>query len=289
MTELLLSVRCPAEATAALRAGVRALDLKDPAAGPLGRPAPGTVGRVLEALPGRDPPSAAQEGLWVSVALGELGDGALGDGEAAACALEYRAVAGRVSAFKVGLAGEVGRPWGRRLSELRGALRRLAPGAALVPVAYADRHAARSPDPGEVLAFAAAEGWPLVALDTFLKDGRTARHHLGDRRLASWVAGARAQGVEVGVAGSLGIEDVRVVAAWSPRLVAVRGAACRGGHRQGGLDPARVRALLEAVRQGVIPIAADALSGLSAGEDALSARPGSAAADSVSSRRPRLS
>ena len=63
MAQLLVSVRSPAEAVAALEGGAALVDIKEPAHGALGRAADALVAAILKTVAGRRP---------VSAALGEL-------------------------------------------------------------------------------------------------------------------------------------------------------------------------------------------------------------------------
>ena len=64
--------------------------------------------------------------------------------------------------------------------------------------------------------------------------------HLGLERLARFVADGKALGMLVGLAGSLGEEDVPRLAPLGADYLGFRGALCRGG-RDGSLDIERVR------------------------------------------------
>src|SRR5690242_4202542 len=65
MAHLLVSVRSPAEAVAALEGGAALIDVKEPSRGPLGRADEDTITAIVQTVAGRRP---------VSVALGELLD-----------------------------------------------------------------------------------------------------------------------------------------------------------------------------------------------------------------------
>lgn len=206
-SRLLVSVRSADEALAALAGGADLIDVKEPARGSLGRAPDATIAAVVAAVAGRVP---------VSAALGELyRDGPSG-------------VPAGVSYVKWGLAGAAGRPdfpslW---LAERD----RLPPGVTPVAVAYADWHRAEAPDPVAVAGF----GFPVLLIDTFVKDGTGLRDHLDEipqppSRLA--------------LAGSLDGGAIGGLSRLRPDWFAVRAAACADGDRGGPIDPDRVRRL----------------------------------------------
>lgn len=210
---LLVSVRDAAEARAALDGGAAIIDVKEPANGPLGRPATAVVEAVGRVVVGRRP---------LTVAGGELAETGFG-GEA-----DWRAVVAGAAGVKVGLAGAADDP--RWEDRLRRWFARQPPTVARVAVAYADWPLARSPHPGEVIDAASRLGCTAVLIDTFDKGGPGLFTGCCDPNApAGWVATARQAGLRVAVAGRLGLEGI--AAAWNlePDVVAVRSAVCSGG------------------------------------------------------------
>ena len=63
-----------------------------------------------------------------------------------------------------------------------------------------------------------------------------------------WLERIRDSGRLIALAGSLDVASVHRLAALKPDIIAVRGAACRGGDRLAAIDPTRVARLAEAVR-----------------------------------------
>src|SRR3954470_4620942 len=111
MTALLVSVRNAAEAEEAIAGGAAIIDVKEPSRGPLGRADLATMNRVVAAVAGRRP---------VSAAGGELHE-AFG-----------RGIAAGISWVKVGLADAASlRDWRRNLREMRARTERR-PGARFV-------------------------------------------------------------------------------------------------------------------------------------------------------------
>ncbi len=220
MAGLLVSVRSPEEALAAVAGGASVIDVKEPGRGPLGRSDPDTW-RAIRAVVPRSIP--------VSVALGEIGEfEGVPPGS-------FEGIAFR----KLGLAG-AGDGWIGRWA----AIRRAHPGpTAWVAVAYADWQAARAPAPDEVLGAALeAPGCAGVLVDTW--DKTRPAWQDGPEPWAGWIARARAGGRFVALAGGLDLASIARLAPLRPDLFAVRGAACLGSDRLGRVDRDRVAVLV---------------------------------------------
>lgn len=213
---LLVSVRDADEARAAVAGGADIIDVKDPAAGALGR-ARDTVMRDIAAAVANVTP--------LSVALGELHDSPAVPPVAAQWA-------------KVGLAGcRTDAGWREAWLGLRSRLG----GIDLVAVAYADADRAAAPAVADVVAFARAHGVATLLIDTLVKDGTTLLDWLPSSELTALAAQVRDRGMALALAGALRPELLHQVAGVAD-IVAVRGAACGGG-RSGRVDAERVRRL----------------------------------------------
>jgi uncharacterized protein (UPF0264 family) len=231
---LLVSVVDAAEARLAVAGGVDIVDVKNPAEGSLGAPAPGILAQVRDEVPAELP---------LSVAIGDLpslpGTAALAALGAARCGATY---------VKVGLWGPSTRE--EAVAVLRAVRDAVGGAAAVIAGAYAD--AARVPrgplPPGELVAAAREAGVDGVLLDTAIKDGRGLLSWLGAGALAGVVADAHAAGLEVALAGELRAEDLPAIRATGADIAGVRSAVCRDGKRAAALEPARVAALRELVR-----------------------------------------
>lgn len=231
-TGLLVSVRSAAEARLAEAGGASVIDVKEPAEGSLGR-APLTVWRDVRRW--------VSSRLPVSVALGELAEWQSGTGPD----LPPGAFDG-LAYCKIGLAA-VGADWRDDWRSLRNRI----PTARCrwIAVAYADWETVGAPDPEEVLAVAAST--PEIAgvlIDTSDK-ARPTRMDVGWLERSRRV---RAAGLKLAVAGGLTAETIPGLAALTPDLIAVRGAACEGGERGRPLDARRV-AELAAIVRGLSP------------------------------------
>jgi uncharacterized protein (UPF0264 family) len=226
---LLVSVVDAAEARLAVAGGVDIVDVKNPAEGSLGAPAPGVLAQVRRAVPPELPVSAA------------IGDLPSLPGTAALAALG--ATASGAAYVKVGL-------WGASTAEeavavLRAVQEALDGGAAVIAGAYAD--AARIPSrplaPGALIAAARQAGVRGCLLDTAIKDGRGLLSWLAPDALCELVAEAHAAGLEMALAGELRAEDLPALRATGADIAGVRSAACRDGRRAGALDPSRIARL----------------------------------------------
>ncbi|MFM7076518.1 MAG: (5-formylfuran-3-yl)methyl phosphate synthase [Planctomycetaceae bacterium] len=229
---LLVSVRDVEEAGAALAGGAGIIDVKEPAAGPLGAASPAAIAAVAGAVAGHRP--------W-TFACGELAAGE--SSAAAAVAGDPRALVERVlahpacpptarpAAVKAGLAGLDG---GRWPGWLRRIVRGLPEGTGFVGVAYADHRAARAPDPRAVIAAAAAAGCVAVLVDTCDKAGPGLFGVASRATVAAWVGEARAAGLPIALAGRLTPDGAALAAALGADVVAVRSAVCRGSQGEAG-------------------------------------------------------
>jgi (5-formylfuran-3-yl)methyl phosphate synthase len=223
---LLLSVRDVAEASEAAGAGAHILDVKDPAAGALGRPPAGVVRAIRAVVP---------EALPISVALG---DGPFEPREAAAAAVE---AAEEGAAFvKVGLRDTLAANAAVTLRVVRAAL---PASTRLIVAGFADSARAGSPAASDLPALTEVVGAEGCLLDTAIKDGCGLYHWLDDTALASFVDACRTRRLLCALAGSLTLADLSRLARADPDIVGVRGAACEGDRVRGAVRARRVREL----------------------------------------------
>jgi (5-formylfuran-3-yl)methyl phosphate synthase len=234
--KLLVSVVDAGEARAAAAAGADIVDVKNPAEGSLGAPAPAVIAGVRAAVPARVPVSAA------------IGDMPNLPGTAALAALG--AAASGAAFVKVGL-------WGVSTEDdaigLLRAVRDAVPGTVVVAAAYADaRRVAPAPlAPERLPRVARAAGVGACLLDTAVKDGRGLLEWLAPDALAALVAEAHDADLQVALAGALRAEDLPVIRDTGADIAGVRSAACHDGRRAGRLDAERVRALRRYAAAGV--------------------------------------
>jgi uncharacterized protein (UPF0264 family) len=222
MTRFLVSVRDVAETETALAAGADIIDLKDPAKGALGALDPAAIASCVTRIAGR---------AEVSATVGDL------PMRAATIRGAVRKIAALgVDHVKLGLFPEGDAE--RCLSLLAVETQRVS----LILVIFAD--ALPTFDAIRVAARIGAFG---VMLDTAGKDGSSLPDHLPLAALARFVTDARAEGLLVGLAGSLKASHVPKLLALQPDLLGFRGALCEGQARGAGLDAgacAAIRALV---------------------------------------------
>jgi uncharacterized protein (UPF0264 family) len=221
-TNLLVSVRSAAEAGDALAGGADLIDVKEPLRGPLGRADFSAIQEVLTVVAGRAP---------VSVALGELVDWTEG------------VVPEGVAFVKWGMSNVIN-PTAETLSPYRKKVGNAEP----VLAAYADHARAQSPPPAEVAEIARQLRFRAFLIDTAVKDGSTLLDWLRPseiRRLRMDLAKTR---VQVALAGSLGVNEIRALAPMAPDWIAVRGVVCDGG-RAGQVNSALVRQVRDVITE----------------------------------------
>ena len=222
---LLISVRSVDEALLAAGAGADFIDLKEPGLGALGGLPLATIADIVAALRGQ------RVTLPVSATIGDLPMQALSEIQArvdavGACGVDY---------VKVGISRDPG------ASAVLDGLAHCS--AAVVPVFIADRGL----DQG-LIARAAAQGFPALMVDTADKRSGSLFDVASVAALRRFVAGARAAGALVGLAGALQRSHAMALADLAPDFAGFRSAVCVGG-RSHALDAPSLRDLVEAMRQ----------------------------------------
>ncbi|QTL05929.1 (5-formylfuran-3-yl)methyl phosphate synthase [Aquabacter sp. L1I39] len=230
---LLASVASLAELNRAYAVGADILDLKDPSAGALGAWAPQALTEAVK-----------RWRMWPHprpLLSATIGDHPLDP--AILCAATARTAATGVPLVKIGFSRT-----GEDAAALPACLDALAPLARetrLIAVLFADEGPAT-----DLVPLVAGAGFHGVMLDTARKDGRRLTDHLNVSALTTFVAAARLHGLLTGLAGSLRLTDIPVLAPLRPDYLGFRGALCTGS-RTGALDPAA----LAAVRRDVAEVA----------------------------------
>ena len=228
VTRLLVSVKSVREATLALGGGAGLIDAKDPAAGALGSLPTEVVAAIHGSVAGRAPTSAV-------VGVDDID-----------LLLEGAASMARtgVSFVKLGLSPEMTTP-----DALRILGRGLPPDVAVVAVL-----AAEDASPAHLVGRLAATGFSGVMIDTRDKVGGRLTDLMAHDDLSRFVASCRAEGVMCGLAGSLTIGDIAVLAPLGADYLGFRGGICFDGRRVAALDPERVAsAARELARCSVSP------------------------------------
>src|SRR5262245_7139563 len=224
--QLLVSVSSALDAAAALAGGADLIDAKDPAAGALGAVSLDQFYRIVGAVAGARP---------VTAALGDVWDEAVIERSAGAFA------AAGAAFVKIGFAGIAGVD--RALTLIAATVRGVAQdNCGVVAVAYADADRASSLTPVRLVEIAARARAAGVLLDTFDKAGGGLRDLIAPRDLGAWVSAAHDAGRFAAVAGKLTAADLPFVRDAGADIAGVRGAACEGG-RIGRITADRVRLL----------------------------------------------
>ena len=226
---LLVSVISAGEVAAALSGGADILDVKNPAEGSLGAPAPAELCRIRAGAP---------RPQLISVAIGDVPDlpgtvalAALG---AATCGADY---------VKVGLRGPQTEAAAVRLMAAVCSALADYPEVAVIAALYADAARAGTLSPSLLPGIAQAAGAAGCLLDTAVKDGRSVFEFLTPRVVSRLARAAHDAGLLFALAGTLGRADLPLVQDLGVDIVGVRSAACRDGRRAGPLDADRVREL----------------------------------------------
>jgi uncharacterized protein (UPF0264 family) len=239
LTRLLVSVRDPAEALAAVQGGADIIDVKEPNHGSLGRASRDTMQKIAEAL--KHLPDVP-----LSLALGELTEWANGE-RRLADDLQPALSARNLNFLKLGLSGQADPSspadaetahWTKRWTGVRSLL---PADTAWVAVAYADHNRAAAPDPESVCDAAIATGCKVLLLDTFIKDGSTLVDWVPLSRLKALRVKTQSAGLLLAFAGKVTEQLLPELMTLSPDIIAIRGAVCTGGDRKAAICPDRIR------------------------------------------------
>lgn len=216
MSKLLASVCTPAEALMALDAGVDIIDLKDPAQGALGALSLDMIKEIVQLIGGRVP---------ISATIGDIPVGS----ESTMYAIEHTALQG-VDIVKVGFFS--GGQYGSFLEKASTLTER---NVKLVAVLFADQE----PDI-RVLHQLKKAGFFGVMMDTVNKSEKNLQDYVSVRDLIEFLKIAHQLGLETGLAGSLRLADIPVLAALSPGYLGFRGALCEQSIRSRSLHEGNV-------------------------------------------------
>jgi (5-formylfuran-3-yl)methyl phosphate synthase len=209
--KLLASVTSEFEARLAASIGADIIDCKNPAEGALGALPCETVARIRKAVPSH---------IMVSATIGDLPM----TPAPVRHAVERMAATG-ADIVKIGLfPGEAPRATIEALSPIASRTK-------LVAVMLADLK------PDYTLAKDLVNaGFMGVMLDTAGKSGTTLLDHMTASDLAAFLRTARAHGLMTGLAGSLKEFQIPGLVALDPDVLGFRGALCKAGNREAGLD-----------------------------------------------------
>lgn len=237
--QLLVSVRDASEAESIAAMNLDWLDLKDPDAGPLGRPNLDTVNAFMQVV-ARARMHVSGPRHW-SIAGGELLDWKSDDHAAWLHAI------GPAGCIKWALAGCAARPDWIALAERAAQPLPHAPQQAIL-VHYADGWRCQAPDWQSVLLATQQLGWRRILIDTAIKDGSSLLDHTSLATLQSMLTEASRANIEVALAGALRLEMLDSLRMLQPAWVGFRSALCEHRDRRATLIPQRVLAVQRALQ-----------------------------------------
>lgn len=257
--KIMISVQNAVEAEIAIQCGAKWIDVKDPAAGPLGRAELATQRQILQRCRPAVRGSTPDQSVTLSVALGEavenrglvfgcsaftppdsaLGDSWQGDSESnPAVGFDFAKLGlSRIDQFPAEKWQREWVAWSRRLPK----------DCQAVVVAYADADTCGGLDLPTALALAQSTGQQTVLVDTFDKrlPGvlRLCETRFSPQAVPAWIDQAKQQGITLVWAGKLSLTDLHDLAGWGAAVAGVRSAVCTG-LRQGAICPDRVAQVL---------------------------------------------
>jgi uncharacterized protein (UPF0264 family) len=240
---LLVSVRNPNEARAAIAGGCDILDIKEPNRGSLGMADPAIAAEIVAAVKKISP------GLPVSAALGEVVEWQAAVVQSGVVQAEKSSKHSGLSLpadctfLKIGCAGLRSQAeWRSLLNATRAAVAAtIQETPQWVAVAYADWEAADAPCVSDVVDAALQDNCCGILIDTFTKS---------DRWLLDWITLDELQGIAVrvhsrglflAVAGSLNLAGRSRLRSVAVDVLAIRGAACIQGQRKSEVSESAVR------------------------------------------------
>jgi (5-formylfuran-3-yl)methyl phosphate synthase len=231
---LLVSVRHPLEARAAVAGGCDLLDIKEPARGPLGMADPGVISAISQFAAGC---RGTATPLPCSAAMGELAQWLTRPPEIS--------LPRGISYVKLGPAGlDTPALW---VEAWQQAQKCLAPsphtGLRWVAVAYADWRAAKALEPSRLLEVACSVRCDVLLIDTFDKGSGNLLRLLDGNQLRRLSDSAHRSGLKIALAGGLQRGQLSDLLEIGPDIIGVRGTACAGGRRTAPVSAKAVRAL----------------------------------------------
>jgi uncharacterized protein (UPF0264 family) len=216
---LLVSVRNADEADLATGAGADLVDAKDPERGALGALPAATVRAIVAQVGGR---------TLASAVAGEP------DRAALVPAIAAMAATG-IDVVKVAVGDAVSADDLARAAE--------AASGRLIAVLFAE-----AGDAAALVPRLRRAGFLGAMIDTAGKDGRRLTDHLSLPALAAFTRACRDHGLVSGLAGSLALSDIAILAPLGPHYLGFRGGLCGAGDRRQALDPVRVAEAVRLIR-----------------------------------------
>lgn len=231
---LLVSVVNGQETRAAVAGGADIIDLKNPAEGSLGAPAPKIIGEVCAELKGDKP---------LSIAIGEF------PGKPSAAALaSFGSAYFQPDFIKVAFLPDS--PPEEILATLKGiknSISLMQPEITihLVSVAFADIMNRATWNLSDFAAISQEGGAAGCLIDTWEKKGRSLLDYLSGEEIEQFIETCHAHHLFCGLAGSLRSSDIFALNQLEPDIIGVRSAVCGGDRLRGIVSAQSVRDLKE--------------------------------------------
>ena len=228
---LLVSVVNRLEAVAAVQGGADVIDVKNPAEGALGAPAPAVISEICTNLNGQKP---------ISVALGEFPGKPGAAALAALGAAHFQPDFLKIAFLPNAAPGEIV----ATLQEIRQGLTYIQSSPVpVVAVAYADTLPSAAWSLEEFTSFSREGGAAGCLVDTWEKKGKSLTHFLSQAEITKFINDCHSRDLFCGLAGSLKPEDLVSLSKLGPDILGVRSAACGGDRLRGKVTPERVSSL----------------------------------------------
>jgi uncharacterized protein (UPF0264 family) len=228
MTQLLVSVTNVKEAYLALTHGADLIDLKDPASGALGALPDVVIKEVTAFVHAVSPRDTQRDAILVSATIGDL-------------PMQADLIASRVSALaKTGVdIVKIGFFAAPDYAACLAALRPMTVGGKkIIAVLFAEYTY-----PVELLAQIKSAGFYGVMIDTAHKNGKTVLDYYTETQLYDFASLALSNDLFYGLAGSLHIQHVAKVLAFSPDFIGFRGGVSEGDQRERSLVSDKIEAI----------------------------------------------
>lgn len=229
---VLISIRSFEELVPAIEGGADIIDLKNPNEGSLGASFPWLIKKVR----------AHDKKFLLSVAIGDMpnlpGTAALASAGAAICG---------VNIIKVGLYGP--RTFNEGVKLLKSvvkATKDVNQDILVVGAGYADFMSFNGIDSIDIPTICKLAGADIAMLDTYTKNGRKLFNFIDSEKLRKFVNKAHENNLLAALAGSLELEDIKIINDLGADVIGFRGAACSGSDRKNGVvEINRVRKIIE--------------------------------------------
>ncbi len=226
-TGLLVSARSLDEVKLLVDVGTVWVDLKEPNAGPLGRPTAELVRASQRYLAESKQRRESLCDVRFSVAGGELKE--WGSNFGSSSEVVFVEALHPTTYLKIALSSlQKDADWQRKIQEIAA---NLSDRRQLILVYYADAAEAQCPNWESIIQCANEIGSSYVLVDTWNKEHGNLTSHIDPSQLKSMVVGAKPAGLEVALAGSLTLDSLVQLQSIGAAWLGVRGAVCEDNLR----------------------------------------------------------